>query len=74
MHHTYCGATSFTIDGIIDAYNREHNAEIAALYERASISIGDLTASLKRDAHLRLCLEMEEFWSLGLKRMQARLS
>ncbi|NER80206.1 MAG: carbonic anhydrase [Leptolyngbya sp. SIO1D8] len=52
VHHTYCGATSFTPDGIIEAYKREQNADIAALYERASISIGDFKTSLKHDAHL----------------------
>ncbi|MEM8604755.1 MAG: carbonic anhydrase, partial [Cyanobacteria bacterium P01_H01_bin.121] len=51
-HHTYCGATSFTADGIIEAYRREHHADIAALYERASIAIGDFAISLKHDVHL----------------------
>src|SRR5262247_1147299 len=26
VHHTYCGATSFTADGIIDACRHEHQA------------------------------------------------
>ena len=25
VHHTYCGATTFTADGIIDAYKNEHH-------------------------------------------------
>ncbi len=32
VHHTYCGATSFTADGIIDAYKHEHDTDISALY------------------------------------------
>ena len=52
VHHTYCGATSFTADGIIEAYEQEHGTDIAALYERASISIGDFATSLKHDARL----------------------
>ncbi|MEO1122907.1 MAG: carbonic anhydrase [Cyanobacteria bacterium J06639_16] len=52
VHHTYCGATSFTADGIIDAYQHEHGADIAALYERASLSISDFTVSLKHDTYL----------------------
>ena len=52
VHHTYCGATSFTADGIIEAYKQEHGTDIAALYERASISIGDFATSLKHDARL----------------------
>ena len=52
VHHTYCGATSFTANGIIDAYKREHDKDISALYQRESISISDFTTSLKHDTHL----------------------
>ncbi len=52
VHHTHCGATSFTADGIIDAYKHEHDADISALYERESISIRDFVTSLKHDTRL----------------------
>ncbi len=52
VHHTHCGATSFTADGIIDAYKHEHDADISALYERESISISDFVTSLQHDTHL----------------------
>ncbi len=52
VHHTHCGATSFTTDGIIDAYKHEHDTDISALYERESISIGDFATSLKHDTRL----------------------
>ncbi len=52
VHHTYCGATSFTTDGIIDAYKHEHDADISANYERESISISDFVTSLKHDTRL----------------------
>ncbi|MFB3107417.1 MAG: carbonic anhydrase [Pseudomonadales bacterium] len=52
VHHTHCGATSFTADGIIDAYKHEHDADISALYERESISIIDFVTSLKHDTRL----------------------
>ena len=52
VHHSHCGATSFTADGIIDAYKHEHHADIAHLYERGSICIEDYEASLKRDTAL----------------------
>src|SRR5262245_504461 len=48
VHHSHCGATTFTADGIIDAYRHEHNADISQLYERGSICIEDYEASLKR--------------------------
>ena len=52
VHHTYCGATSFTADGIIEAYRREEGTDIRALYPRDSICISDYTASLQHDVRL----------------------
>lgn len=52
VHHTYCGATSFTTDGIVDAYHHEHDADISKAYERHSISINDLVTSLGHDTDL----------------------
>jgi len=52
VHHTHCGATSFTEAGIVDAYKHEHNADISDLYQKESICIGDYTDSLKHDVQL----------------------
>ncbi|MEM7773066.1 MAG: carbonic anhydrase [Cyanobacteria bacterium P01_A01_bin.37] len=52
VHHTYCGATSFTPEGIIDAYRREHDRDISTLYDHGSISISDFETSLKHDTRL----------------------
>jgi carbonic anhydrase len=52
VHHTYCGASSFTTDGIIDAYNHEHDTDISTIYERGSISISDYVTSLQHDTSL----------------------
>ncbi len=52
VHHTHCGATSFTADGIIEAYEHEHNADISALYERESVCISDYATSLNHNARL----------------------
>jgi len=52
VHHTHCGATSFTTDGIIDAYEHEHGTDISALYERESVSISDYVTSLMHDIRL----------------------
>lgn len=52
VHHSHCGATTFTADGIISAYKHEHKTDISALYDRGSICIEDYEASLKRDAAL----------------------
>lgn len=52
VHHSYCGATTFTAEGIINAYKQEQHTDIASLYDRGSICIEDYTASLKRDTAL----------------------
>jgi len=52
VHHSHCGATTFTPDGIIDAYRHEHGVDISDLYERGSICIDEFEASLRRDAAL----------------------
>ena len=52
VHHSHCGATTFTAEGIIDAYKHEHHTDISDLYERGSICIEDYEASLKRDTAL----------------------
>ena len=52
VHHSHCGATSFTADGIIGAYRREHDRDIASLYDRNSICISDYESSLRHDLAL----------------------
>jgi len=52
VHHSHCGATSFTADGIIDAYQHEHGLDISNLYSRESICISDYVSSLKHDTRL----------------------
>ena len=52
VHHSHCGATSFTADGIVDAYQHEHHLDISNLYQRSSICITDYEASLKHDTAL----------------------
>src|SRR5215475_56441 len=52
VHHTYCGATTFTPNGIIGAYKDEHHTDISDLYEHASISISDYASSLGHDVRL----------------------
>ncbi len=51
VHHTYCGATSFTADGIVGAWAREQGSDIASLYPRDSICITDYVSSLTHDVH-----------------------
>ena len=52
VHHTNCGATSYTADGIIKAFKEEHDADIADLYPRESVCITDYVSSLQYDTRL----------------------
>src|SRR5215469_15296194 len=52
VHHTYCGATSFTPEGLIKAFHIEQGVDISSLYERGNIAIADYEASLRRDTRL----------------------
>src|SRR5262244_1273040 len=52
VHHTYCGATSFTPEGLINAFYNEQGVEISGLYDRGNIAIADYETSLKRDTRL----------------------
>lgn len=52
VHHTHCGATSFTVDGITRAFADEHHQSIDGLYERESICITDYESSLRHDTRL----------------------
>jgi carbonic anhydrase len=52
VHHTHCGATSYTVDGIIQAFKDEHGVDIAELYPRESVCITDYVSSLKHDTRL----------------------
>lgn len=52
VHHSHCGATSFTADGIIDAYRHEHGLDISNSFPRDSICISDYVSSLQHDVRL----------------------
>jgi carbonic anhydrase len=52
VHHTYCGATSFTPEGLIKAFHAEQGVDISGLYDRCNIAIADYKSSLQRDVRL----------------------
>jgi carbonic anhydrase len=49
VHHSNCGATSFTKDGFVTNFNHEHGADISACYDPESVSITDYEKSLQYD-------------------------
>jgi carbonic anhydrase len=52
VHHSFCGATSFTAHGIIDAFQHEHGSDISSAYDHGSICIADYEESLNYDTAL----------------------
>jgi carbonic anhydrase len=52
VHHSYCGATSFTTDGLLGTFAHEHGVDISPEYDRGSLSIAHFEASLKYDVDL----------------------
>lgn len=49
VHHTYCGSSAFTNDGIIDAYKHEHHLELEGTFERSDLAITSFEESLAHD-------------------------
>lgn len=52
VHHTYCGATSFTPEGLFRAFNAEQGVDISTLYNRGNIAIASYESSLRSDTRL----------------------
>jgi carbonic anhydrase len=52
VHHSHCGATSFTAKGIVEAFKQEHGVDISSLYQTTSICISDYEISLRGDVGL----------------------
>ena len=49
VHHSWCGATSFSAAGIIAAHAHEHGKDISRAYPTESICIVDFETSLRHD-------------------------
>ncbi|MGW2052058.1 carbonic anhydrase [Streptomyces sp. NPDC001858] len=52
VHHSFCGATSFTPEGIITAWENEQHGDISSLYDWDGIAIADFEKSLHYDVSL----------------------
>ena len=52
VHHTHCGATSYTEEGIVEAFRQELGQDIAGLYPSDSVRISDYVSSLAHDVAL----------------------
>ncbi|OBI98936.1 carbonic anhydrase [Mycobacterium asiaticum] len=52
VHHTNCGTSSFTGQGLLDAYQLEQGIDIGGAYDFPSIAIDHLTSTLRHDVQL----------------------
>jgi carbonic anhydrase len=46
VHHTYCGTTSFTAGGLIEAIRVEQGADVARICDKQSLAIHEFHSSL----------------------------
>ncbi len=52
VHHTNCGTSSFTPQGLLDAYRTEQGSDLSDLYDSSSLAIGHLETTLDYDVDL----------------------
>ena len=52
VHHTNCGTSSFTPQGLLDAYRAEQGSDLSDTYSSDSLAIGHLETSLAYDVDL----------------------
>lgn len=52
VHHTNCGTSSFTPQGLLDDYRNEQGIDLSDTYDSESLAIGHLEASLRHDVDL----------------------
>lgn len=52
VHHTFCGLSAFTADGMIAAFGHEHGRDLAGVYDHDSLAIADYEASVRYDVAL----------------------
>ncbi len=52
VHHTNCGTSSFTPQGLLDAYRSEHGIDLSDTYGPDSLAISHLETSLSCDVEL----------------------
>lgn len=52
VHHSFCGATAFTPEILVDEFRQHHHADISGMYDRESLAITHFDESLKHDVKL----------------------
>jgi carbonic anhydrase len=52
VHHSFCGATAFRPDQLVDLFHDHHHADIEPMFEHESLAITDYEKSIKHDVAL----------------------
>jgi len=52
VHHTNCGTSSFTSQGLLDAFKEEQGIDIGTVYDFESIAIDHLMSTLRHDVQI----------------------
>jgi carbonic anhydrase len=52
VHHSHCGATTFTASGIVSAFRAEQHADISHTFPHETLCIADYEQSLRGDVKL----------------------
>jgi carbonic anhydrase len=52
VHHSFCGATAYTAEGMLDAFKHEHGVDLSSEYDHGSLCISDYEESIKYDVAL----------------------
>lgn len=52
VHHTFCGTTAFTPEGLFDVYHHDHGVDLHGVYDETSLTIDDFAKALRYDVDL----------------------
>ncbi|MEO3405505.1 carbonic anhydrase [Mucilaginibacter sp. CAU 1740] len=52
VHHSFCGATAFTPDQLVNEFHDHHHADLTELFDHDSLAIMDYEKSIKHDIDL----------------------
>jgi len=52
VHHSFCGATAFTPETLVDDFHDHNHADISKMFDHDSLAITDFEKSIKHDVEL----------------------
>ncbi|CAM2154055.1 MAG: carbonic anhydrase [Paraburkholderia tropica] len=52
VHHSFCGATAFEPEDLVDEFHHHHHADISTLFDHDSLAISNFEDSIKHDVRL----------------------